>query len=299
MAVTLRHLNIFLCVCDEGSMTGAAKKLFMAQPSVSLAIREMEEYYGIKLFDRIAKHLYLTEQGKKMLDYARHISELSDQMEREMHSPQDAGTLRVGTSITIGTFLLPKYVKEMGKRYPDLRIEAVIENSEHIEQYVLKNAIDLGIIEGVAHSPSIESRYFPGDELLFICPPEHPFAGRADVSWEELAGETFLLREKGSAGREIFDGLVAARELNVHLLWESASNQAILGGVAAGLGLSLLPDSITRRERESGCVAGFCVQDTRLTRRFCVIRHKNKYLSKGAKELIAMFCQEKLSDLEV
>ena len=156
--MTLRHLRIFLTVCEAGSMTGAANRLFTAQPSVSLAIREMEEYYGVKLFDRISKKLFLTEAGHQVLEYARHIIALFDEMEQEVRNPDMSGTLRVGTSITVGTFLLPGYVKELTRLYPELRVEARIENSNNIEKCVLSNEIDLGVIEGIAHSQRELSR---------------------------------------------------------------------------------------------------------------------------------------------
>ena len=134
--MTLRHLRIFLTVCEAGSMTGAANRLFTAQPSVSLAIREMEEYYGVKLFDRISKKLFLTEAGHQVLEYARHIIALFDEMEQEVRNPDMSGTLRVGTSITVGTFLLPGYVKELTRLYPELRVEARQRQAESFRRRV-------------------------------------------------------------------------------------------------------------------------------------------------------------------
>ena len=287
--MTLRHLRIFLTVCDTGSMTGAANRLFMAQPSVSLAIREMEEYYGVKLFDRISKKLFLTESGRRVLEYARHIIALLDEMEQEVRNPDMSGTLRVGASITVGTFLLPKYVKEIARLYPELRVEARIENSGNIEQCVLDNAIDIGVIEGIAHSEYIDSESFRGDRLTFICPPGHRFAGRRDVQLGELQREDFILREKGSAGREIFDGLAAAHELDIRIAWQSTSNQAIIRGVAEGFGISVLPAFLVTEGIEKGEIAEFFVEELPMERKFSVIYHKNKFLAHGARELIRLF----------
>ena len=105
--MTLRHLRIFVAVCETGSMTAAASQLFIAQPSISLAVSEMEEYYGVKLFDRISRKLYLTENGRRALQYARHIIDLLDEMEQGVKDLDTVGQLRGGTSITIGTYLLP------------------------------------------------------------------------------------------------------------------------------------------------------------------------------------------------
>ena len=269
--MTLRHLRIFLTVCEAGSMTGAANRLFTAQPSVSLAIREMEEYYGVKLFDRISKKLFLTEAGHQVLEYARHIIALFDEMEQEVRNPDMSGTLRVGASITVGTFLLPGYVKELTRLYPELRVEARIENSNNIEKCVLSNEIDLGVIEGIAHSRYISSESFHGDRLAFVCPPGHRFAGKQDVKLGDLQSESFILREKGSAGREIFDGLAAAHELDIRIAWQSTSNQAIIHGVAAGFGLSVLPASLAAEGVERGSIAEFSVEGLSMERKFCVI----------------------------
>ncbi|WP_302325351.1 LysR family transcriptional regulator [Enterocloster lavalensis] len=287
--MTLRHLRIFLTVCEAGSMTGAANRLFTAQPSVSLAIREMEEYYGVKLFDRISKKLFLTEAGHQVLEYARHIIALFDEMEQEVRNPDMSGTLRVGTSITVGTFLLPGYVKELTRLYPELRVEARIENSNNIEKCVLSNEIDLGVIEGIAHSRYINSESFHGDRLAFVCPPGHRFAGKQGVKLGDLQSESFILREKGSAGREIFDGLAAAHELDIRIAWQSTSNQAIIHGVAAGFGLSVLPASLAAEGVERGSIAEFTVEGLSMERKFCVIYHKNKFLVRGARELIRLF----------
>ena len=160
------------------------------------------------------------------------------------------GRLKVGTSITIGTYLLPGYIKRLKQQYPALKVEASIANSETIEQQILDNEIDVGIIEGVAHSHFILSESFAGDRLAFICPAGHEFAGRTLEELAEVRNQDFILREKGSAGREIFDGILAAQELNVRPIWQSASNQVILQGVKAGLGISILP--IFWYARESG-----------------------------------------------
>ena len=106
--MTLRHIRIFLAVCENGNnITRAAEQLLLAQPAVSLAIRELERYYGVKLFDRISRRLYLTETGKRFRNYAEHIASLYDLMERDLRDGDALGVLRIGCSITIGSQLMP------------------------------------------------------------------------------------------------------------------------------------------------------------------------------------------------
>lgn len=289
--MTLRHLKIFVTVCETGSMTAAASQLFIAQPSISLAISEMEEYYGVKLFDRISRKLYLTENGRRALQYARHIIDLLDEMEQGVRNVDAVGCLKVGTSITIGTYLLPGYIKQLKMMFPTLKVEAFIANSGTVEQRILDNEIDVGIIEGVAHSPFILSESFAGDRLAFICPADHEFAGRTLDELAQVKDQDFILREKGSAGREIFDGMLAAQELNVQPIWQSASNQAILQGVEAGLGLSILPYFLVRQGISEGTLAEFKIKGLALGRKFSVIYHKNKFLPQSARTLMDL-CKE-------
>ena len=286
--MTLRHLRIFVTVCETGSMTAAAQILYIAQPAISLAVSEMEEHYKVRLFDRISRRLYLTDSGRQALEYARHIIALFDEMEQGVGGGQAAKELRIGTSITIGSCLLPGYIRELKERFPSLTVQAAVGNSETIEQKLLENTIDIGIIEGMVHSPYIHCRTFPGDRLVFICPPGHPFAGHTLKSAEELAGQDLILRERGSAGREVLDGILAAGEISVKPLWESVSNEAVLEGVKAGLGLSLLPYYLVRDSLEKGQVKEFSIRGLALSRKFSVIYHKNKFLTKEARALIGL-----------
>ena len=165
--MTLRHLRIFVAVCETGSMTAASAQMFIAQPSISLAIAEMEEYYGVKLFDRISRKLYLTDNGRRALQYARHLIDLFDEMEQGIRDQDAVGQLRVGTSITIGTYLLPQYINRLKQVYPSVRVEAFIGNSGSIEQQILDNQIDIGVIEGVIPQQLYTQRELPGGQAGF------------------------------------------------------------------------------------------------------------------------------------
>ena len=115
---------------------------------------------------------------------------------------------------------------------------------------------------------------------------EHAFAGRTLKELAEVKDQDFILREKGSAGREIFDGLLAAQELAVAPLWQSASNQAILHGVRSGLGISILPYSLVQESLKKGEIAEFKIKGMALSRKYSVIYHKNKFLSQSARNLV-------------
>ena len=147
--MTIRHLKIFLAVCDGGcNTTRAAEALTMAQPAVSLALKELEQYYGVVLFDRVGRHLQITAAGKRLWEYASHITSLFDDMEKGMRDWDTFGILRVGASITIGSQFLPNYVKAFYARHPGTEIRAVIEPSDRLEAQILSSDLDLALKVG-------------------------------------------------------------------------------------------------------------------------------------------------------
>lgn len=286
--MTLRHLKIFVTVCETGSVTAAGQKLHIAQPSISLAISELEDYYGIKLFDRIAKRLYITEAGKKFLQYATHIVGLFEEMEKEIKNFDATGIIRIGASITIGNNLLPGYITRFKQMHPQMDVKVIIDNSEKIQQYILSNQIDIGLIEGIVHSPYIVEHKFRDDELVMVCGNAHPFANQKNVEISKLQNESFILRESGSAGREIFDSTMTSLGIKILPAWESTSTQAIIRAVQANLGISVLPyllvkDSLNRKE-----ISQFHIDGIRFQRSFSVIYHQNKFLTESAKDFIAL-----------
>lgn len=288
--MTLRHLRIFLMVCREKSATAAAEKLYIAQPTVSVAIRELETYYNVVLFDRIGRRLHLTDAGKQMRSYAQHIISLLDEMEVQSQDWEETGTLRLGSSITFGTSQLPGIAAELQTRYPRLRIEVMIYNSDRVETALLNNEVDLGFIEGKQHSKKLTDILLSGDGLVFLCHPAHPFAGQS-VEVQSLANQPFLFREKGSAGRDLVESTLKAHGVEINPLWQSISTQTLISGTAQGLGLAVLPLPLVQMSLDAGIIRRFWVKGISLTRHFRLLYHENKYLTRPMNDIIRL-CQE-------
>lgn len=286
--MTLRHMQIFTAVCDCGSATAAAEKLGIAQPAVSLAVKELEDHYGVRLFDRISHKLLITAEGKELLRFARRILSLFDAAECDVKNWDSFGLLRVGSSITIGTCLMPEYVKRFRSAYPKMTVRVTVDNSAVIEKKILENQLDFALIEGIVHSDQIVSRRFMEDELVVICGADSAFSGRTELSLEELPDLPFLLREKGSGTRELFDSTMTIHNLSIEPVWESISTQAIIKAVAAGHGLSVLPHRLVKPDLENHRVRQLALKGIRFRRAFSMIYHKNKFLAKSAKEFMAL-----------
>lgn len=284
--MTIRHLKIFVAVCEEGGITKAGRRLFMAQPTVSFAVSELEKYYSTKLFDRISNRLYLTDAGRKLLPYAQHIVSMFDEMETGIRDWDNSGTLRVGASITIGNCKLPGLLKSFAALRPCIDVKIEIGDSEKIEQSVLDNRIDFGMIEGVSHSSQLVSEAFMDDNLVLLFAPGHRWEMQSEVKPDELKSERFLFRERGSGVREILESALLLRGIKIEPAWESISTQAIVRAAVNGFGVTVLPLLLVEHHLAQGTLITRPIQGISLNRKFAVIHHKNKYITNTMQEFI-------------
>lgn len=287
--MTIRHMRIFVAVVHENSITGAAGKLYLSQPAVSLAVRELEEYYGVRLFERMSRRIFVTEAGRKLYDYATHIVSLFEEMEAAMHDCGDAGPLRIGASVTIGTQLMSRYIKRFAAHFPDISPYVFIDSSDVIEEKILQNELDFGLVEGQVQSDAnLISEVFSEDELVVVCALDHPLRRKEKVTLEDLKSENFLLREKSSGTRELVESILAVHGISVQPIWDSTSTLAIINAVADGLGISILPARMLKSYYSERRLARLDVENLELRRPFSVIYHKNKYLTHAATAFIEM-----------
>ncbi len=284
--MTLRHLKVFITVCDCGSITAASRKLFVSQPSVSAAIRDIENEFHIKLFDRISRKLFLTESGRQLLEQARYLINQYDSLESGLRNRELNGVLRVGSSITIGNRFLPSYVAAFNRKHAKMRVKATINSSEKIETMILENKLDLALIEGVPHHNNLISSVFLSDELIIICAKDHPLAAGGKITLDQIAQSDLLLREKGSGTRELFDSTMALHNKNVEPAWESVSTQAIVRAVKAGLGLSVLPYWLVQEELNAQTVSMLRLPGVEFKRNYHIIHHADKFISEPMRDFI-------------
>lgn len=294
--MTLRHLRIFVTVYQKESITNAASALHLAQPSVSLAIKELEEYYQIRLFDRIGKKIYITEQGTWFYDYALHIVSLFDEMEEDIQTWNDKGRLKVGSSVTVGNFILPKLLAEFREMYPEIDIQMTINNTHTLEKMLMDNRIDLAIVEGKSSYPQIQMEKLMEDPLCFICAKDHPLAGKKAVSLKELENCSMILRESGSAVRETIEESMGYYQINHKVIGESISTQAIIRAVAQNLGISILPYLLVQNDLKQGNIVLLNVPEFCLTRDFSLMYHEKKYLSNAARRFIQL-CKMQIPEM--
>lgn len=282
----IRHLRIFKAVCEEGSITKASEKLYITQPAVSCAINELENYLGICLFDRISRKLQLNEMGKLFLTKTIRLLDLYDDLEQNTKELEENATIKIGSSITIANFILPGAMAKFETICQNTPTRIVIENARNIENKVIENEVDLGLIEGVVYNKDLINIPFSSYELVIICSPQHKFAKERSVEINKLIKERFLLREEGSAIRDVYDSALLLYDVNINPIWTSVNSQALIHAVKQNLGISVLPKKKVEKELANGELLEIKVNNLDLVCVNHIVFHKDKYQTNSFKKLI-------------
>lgn len=284
--MTLRHMKVFVTVYRTENITKAARILNLTQPVVTRTIQDIEKYYGVCLFERINHRLHTTEAGKRFYTYALHIIDSFDQMEKGIRNWDEQGVLRVGATITLGNALLPKVLKQFRNEHPNLQIFSTVSNGAKLQQELLDNQLDFALIEGEITDENLCREAIAQDRLMLILPPDDPRKDGGPIDIQDLAGDSFLLREEGSMGRSLIDQIFSMNSIALKPIMESASTQAIIRAVHEGLGISFLPENMVRASVKAGIVSTQEIRNISFQRENYLVWHRCKYLTSSAKELM-------------
>lgn len=277
--MTIRHLKIFTTVADLGGMSKAAKELHISQPSISQAIGELEKYYGVKLFERLSQKLYLTKEGELMLSFSRHILDSFAQMEAAMDQAVEKTSLTIGCSVSVGTCLIDDILDEAQRRIPNCRIHVIVTNSSEIEQAVLTNQVDLGIVEGMIRNQELVMTPVCEDELVLVCGITHPLSEKRELTLDMLQGQDYVSRESGSAERNQFERIFEERGLELNRTFCSTNTEAIKNAVIHGRGIAVFSKRMVEQEVKDGKMVILPVKDVTVKRDIDLVIHKNKFIS--------------------
>lgn len=282
--MTLRHLEIFRAVCARESVTLAAEQMNMTQPAVSVVIRELEAFYGVKLFERMNRRIYLTEAGRTLLQYADTILSQFQESVQVFQDARHGGTCRLGVHVTFGETRLPGILEELTRRLPQVRLRVFVGNSQRNEEMVLRNEIDFAVVDNVTVSPHAVDLPLCREEMAVVCAPDYRPGGA--VSLAELADGPLLLREVGSGTRNSVDAVFQAAGLSVSPFVEGSSTVTLLQCAQRRLGISILPRSLVEPPLAAGSLQELAVTDGQFFRRYYLAYHKNKYLSQSVQAVI-------------
>ena len=250
--ITERHLRVFYEVCKHMNMTKASKELFVSQPAISKTIHDIEQDYGVKLFERWNKQLYLTPEGATLYEYSKQAVNLLDAIDKSMQARNGKDIIRVGASITIGTSILGEIAADFCAEHPSVKIEALVDSTPVIEQALLQGQIDLSFVEGRLASPEIKSETVGCTDIVLVVGRTHELYGQEGITLEDLSGRDFIVREKGSRTREKFSMEMERNNIRWNPAWECHNTQTIKNAVDAGLGIGVLSKLSVRKRLGSG-----------------------------------------------
>ncbi len=297
-----RRLQALRAVAKYGSFTKAAEALCMTQPAVTFQIRQLEDHFDTRLFDRTNGRIALTPVGTVALAYAERILELYGELNAKVKdlTSREVGPLSIGASMTIAEFVLPRIVAEFKAIHPGIVPQLVVANSEAVQMRVNERSIDLGFIEGDSHLPTVMTDVCCKDELQVVCAPTHPFARQKTVGVNQLTEHPCVIREMGSGTREVLDHYLQKAGLSLdsmNVIMEANSSEAIKGLVATGLGFTIISRATVEKEVRLGDLVRIPLAPP-LIRHFSVVYPKERMHAKVVNEFIR-FAKERLAASQV
>ncbi len=281
--MTIRHLRVFVCVAKHLSMTKAAEELFIAQPAVSNTISEIEKNYGLQLFERINRRLFLTDEGKTLLIKAQTVLSAFDEFEETATDSSKKPRLKIGSSLTIGKQKIPSLLQGLKEQFTDIDFQISVNQTSVIESKILNGTLDFAFIQGQPSDVNIKSRLVECNKFIAVCGKDYDIP--ETVTLKELCNYDLLLREDESVSREFLDHIFAGENIVVNPVMESISNHALISAAGRNLGITILPESLLRHRLEKGKLRKINVVDYEFIRNSYLIYHKDKTFGSVKKDI--------------
>jgi DNA-binding transcriptional LysR family regulator len=293
-----RRLQVFHAVAKHLSFTKAAEALFMTQPAVTFQIKQLEEHFNTRLFERGHGRISLTPAGEIVLDYAERILGLSAELDTRLKemTGQIAGLLLVGASTTIAEFLLPQVLGDFKSKHSNVVPRLFVANSGAVENRVAEHTLDIGFIEAPSHLAAVATDVCCEDELVVVCGPSHPLAQHKAVTPKQLVEYPYISRESGSGTREVTDAYfqkAGVRPESLNVVMELGSPEALKGLVATGVGFTIMSRATVQKESRLGELVGVPLSP-RLIRNLSVVYPKEKFRSRLVNTFV-QFAKERLA----
>ncbi|MFO7592622.1 MAG: selenium metabolism-associated LysR family transcriptional regulator [Pseudomonadota bacterium] len=294
-----RRLQVFHTVARLLSFTKAAESLHMTQPAVTFQVRQLEEYFNTRLFDRTHNRISLTEAGQRVYEYADKIFALYAEMENSVRdlTGEVSGVLLLGASTTIAEYMLPALLGDFKGKYPEVSIRLQVANTDGIVSMVENNVIDLGVVEAPVSNKNLVVENCRMDKMVLIVPPGHELAEKESVPISDLTNFPYICREEGSGTREVMLEAVSkagANPQDLNIVMELGSPEAVKGAVEAGMGISILSSATIEKELKLGSLIAVDL-DVPLERPFSFVHQKQKFRLRAMEKLLDFarhYCKE-------
>lgn len=289
MVMSLNRLAILVKVVESGGFSAAAKALYMSQPAVSNHIRSLESSLGVQLVQRSSQGARATPAGEMVVDHARRVFELLEGIESSVAEFQGlkAGRLTVAGTTTVGTYLLPQLVADFSHQAPNVVCQIRVGNEEVVESWVMRGEVGLALCIGTPQDDQILTEPIFEEGMVLVATASSPLVGRP-LSSGDLADQRFLMREMGSATRQLQENALRIWGLEAVERWELWGPDTLKETVHQGLGVALLSEHATRREIEYGLLAALDVDPAPPTRTVSLVRRTDRVLTPPEEAFVAL-----------
>ncbi|GAB2905182.1 LysR family transcriptional regulator [Paralcaligenes sp. KSB-10] len=278
IGISIRQLEVFVSIAATGSVRTAAERLFVTQPAVSMALAELERQLNAPLFDRTRGRLHLSSRGKELLPMAQEVVERMHEMLRQSSgNPLELkGELRLGTSNTIGNYLVGELLGPYVAAHPRVSLTVSVENTDTIVAGLLEHRIDVGCVEGPVNHPQLDVQPWRDDALVVCAAANHPLTQHRRLQPSHFKDAKWILREPGSAMRALAEQAMNSLPPG-QIVLELGQVEAIKQAVIAGLGIACLPATATGDAVAVGRLAILNTPFLDLHRRLSLVLHKARY----------------------
>lgn len=275
--ITLQQLEALIALVEERSFSRAAKRMLLTQPALTKNIRNIEVCLGVKVVNRSNAGVSLTTEGKILYDVALRMTKLRKEAGEKIQTLHEhaGGNIYIGASTIPATYILPHVISSFRKKHTDTRIFIKTEDSEEVLNMVLDREVEIGCIGKEPLNRKLAAEALWSDRLILVVPRLHPWVKRGLIDLADLMNEPFILREKGSATRDVFEMYLKDKKSmgisQFNICAEFGSSEAIKEAIMAGLGVSVLSVHAVRRELASKMLFEIPIVACRIERRFYLI----------------------------
>jgi LysR family transcriptional regulator, transcriptional activator of the cysJI operon len=286
----VRDLQIFLSVSKHLNYTRAGEEINLSQPSVSVRIHQLESELRVKLFEQLGKKVVLTDAGQLLVPYANRVIAAVDDAHHAVDELQglERGSLRIGASTTPGMYLVPQVVARFKRSHPKIDIHLRIKDTREVEDGVLNNEFDFGFVGGHLAAAEVSAHAWLTDELLLVVSPDHRLTNKKTVRKQDLEGESFIVRESGSATRATIVTQLQQANFELETVIEMENPESIKKAVQSGLGIAFISKFAIATELKAKTLTAIRVRNLTINRELKIVHRKDKHLSRAAVAFIEM-----------
>lgn len=303
MSFSDTRLRVFHSVAKHLSFTRAAEELYLTQPAVTFQIRQLEEHFNTRLFDRHHNRITMTEAGVTVFNYAERILELYRETEKAINEMTGTtrGIVKLGASTTIGEYILPMILSSYHESFPNVRVRMTVDNTRLIVRKLEDATIDVGMVEGPVQNKNIQIAPCLEDELILVLPINHPLADRKEVPMDLLSKHPFVSREEGSGTRAVIADHFKAAGINyddLNMVLELGTTESVKAAVEGNVGFSIVSSVSIRKELRLKTLTAHRIEGISMKRRLNFVYQKQKFRSKAVEELLN-FAKAKCAEMTV